>query len=508
MNKRIKLFCLVLCMVLAFMAFPVSAGAVSPALEAKYGKYIDFSKVKTSFNTEAGVRMNIGGLPFWGKLRRTAELTDEQIEDAITKTLNQREINLTDLAAFEAAKQLAKEYAADSWSAKVVMETACKILGVSEAVDVFDALLGTFDKSLAQFTGEQVLDAIKGSAIENAVKSRAPLLVGKLGLKTASFTVSCLVNAGEVSVKEFWYWLNEEKVESEGEKAVEELDAFYRVLNKKLALNLSKVADDWEIVFDNVKYNRKDMTLFGIGGIGQTFTVNAKLKREPGSRAVRHEDEELTDISGTYTGRFTVRVTHQLYNFNQEFMNLFVKTDLYNEFSSIGMQFMGMMLKPSQLIKTVFSDDFSVTVTAPPNAGVVSYIPLDFSKMDQATIFEVGEDISFAHTDASVDPVATADGQGLVHGSGDGGWLTATDYMFQIRFAPEPVGLRGVRLNATGMREIGTVNGAIEGHGFSENVDDYMPFEGGDMLIGEDNQIFAELDMNSSMEVGWLVQNK
>lgn len=328
------------------------------------------------------------------------------------------------------------------------------------------------------------------------------------GLKTASFTVSCLVNAGEVSANEFYYWLTEEKVESEGEKAVEELDAFYRAANKRLAMNLEKTADDWEIAFDNVTYTRKNMALFGIGGITQTYTVNAKLKREPGSRAVRHEDMDLTDISGTYSGRFNVRVSHQLYNFDQGLIDLFIKTEIYDVFSAVGMQFMSMNLKPSKLTKAVFSDDFSVTVTAPPNAGVVSYIPLDFSQMEQVTSFDVGQDISFAHTESSVDPSGTADGQGYVHGGGDGGWLTATDYMFQIVFAAEPLGMRGVKLDAVGMREIGTVSGSIMGHGISEGIDEYEPFEMGDATIGEDGQIFAELDMNSSMEVGWLVQNK
>ncbi len=507
--KRInKLICLALALALLLCVLPAPAGAVSAALETKYGKYIDFAKLKTSFSSEAGVRLKIGGLPFWGKLRISGELTDEQIEDAINKALNEREINLTDLAAYEAAKQLAKEYAEDNWSAKAVMETLCKILGVSEAVDVFDALLGTFDKSLAKFTKDQILDTLKGSAIENAVKSRAPQLVGKLGLKTAGFTVSCLVNAGEVSAQEFYYWLTEEKVQSEGEKAAEELKAFYNAANKRLAMNLQKTAEDWEIAFDNVSYTRKNMTLFDVGGISQTYTVNASLKREPGSRAVRHEDMDLTDISGTYTGRFNVRVTHQLYNLDNALMDMFIKTRLYDEFSELGMQFMGMSLKPSTLTKTVFSDDLSVTVTAPPNAGVVSYIPLDLSAMEQVVNFDVGYDISFAHTDASVDPSGTADGQGYVHGGGGGGWLTAKDYMFQIVFAGEPEGMRGVRLEAVGMREIGSVSGSIEGHGFSESINEYEAFEGGNTVIGEDNQIFAELDMNSSMEVGWLVQNK
>lgn len=499
-NKR-RLLSLMLCVVMISCMFPANASAYSEALLAKYGDYIDLDELETDFQIEAGVRLSIGGLPFWGKLQRGAELTDQQIDGALQRALNQCEINLTDLAAFEAATKLADEYK-EGWTAEKVLKSAFKIFGADEVNDVWDAVTGKLDDKAAQekWLKGKFLDEVKKELVSYAVKDRMPLLVGKLGLKTAGFTVSCLANAGDIAIKELVSWLSSSKVLSEGRKAAAELEEFYRIADKKLASDLNKIAGDWEIEFDGATLTRPNMELFGIGGIPQTYTVNGLLTRKKGSRATAHENPELTDISGTYTGRLEVKVTHNLYNFDQELIMLYIETPFYQGMAGSGYQFMSMNLFPSKLDRWVIDEDFSVTVSAPQGGGSVSYIPIDFSGFRVVTDFKIGQDIAFAHTEATVAPDASADGKGDVSYHGYG----ASDYLMSAVFKSEDIGRRGIRLKQVGVYE----RGISKGYGWVSQEWDMGETGEENLVIGEDNQIFAELDMNSSLEVGWLVQKK
>lgn len=495
-----RIFCLLLSIAMLFHAVPAYAG---PAVEAKYGEYIDFKKLKTSFSAKEWVKLNIGGLPLWGRIQREAYLNDQEIETALKDAMDNRKINLTDLAAFEAAGELADKYA-KGWTVKKVMDSVFEIFGADIVTDVVDLMMGTSEKTSVDYAEARVADHIKDKVIEEALTKKAPLLVGKIGLKTAAYSVSVLVNAGIVSIRELGRLLSAGKVESEGRKARKELEGFYRVANKKLAWKMEDAAGEWKIVFQNAAATRPNRELFGIDGISQTYTVNAELTRVEGTNSLPPGESGLMDISGAYNGYLDITITHNLYNFDQELIMLYIQLPFYEEMAGIGMQFMSMNMLPSTLKKNVYHNDFFITLFAPDSGKNVSRIPVDFDGFEETMDFYVGQDICYAHTEASVDPSATADGKGYIYGAGGGAYMKTNDYMYHSVFGAEPIGQTGVRLRLIGQIESGFAEGYVPGAGhFAEDVYAYDDLTDSNLILGEDNQIFSDLFGNCRLEVRW-----
>jgi|GEM_PF-5751054 len=299
MKKR--LLCLLLTLTLACsLAAPAAAYSSFNDYLAAAGRlqYVDYNRIKQHTFQLVRVRFEIGSQSFRGTLKRGYKLADDVTDGIIKSVLLEFNLNERRLASHEARISMAEE-ADPAFKTQYWVEMIGRVLHGGGLIDAYK-----LDPETQSGTQLMVMNLMGPFAPSLPDLAAAGAGVGAVGTWILSGLADC---AGPTAKEILKAMGNDAKKQQAVESAVL-LDAFYQRCNQRLKEEAEKKdKTEWQLVA-NAK-SGETRTLFG-APVEQKWRLRCSLLKEGGGE----------NADGIYTGFMTVDITHDMSQFDRNFL--------------------------------------------------------------------------------------------------------------------------------------------------------------------------------------------
>lgn len=276
---------------------------------------IDRTRIRARISRGRGytVTLAIGDMTFEGTLMRGDELTDDDIEKAITNVL-ERSNGLTEKQIGEWTQRIEKVARPREGSTtrnRQVRDYALNYIEADTPLNVIEYMVGVSDKSAQDLAMDWIVD--EGfDQITELVAMRARLT------SVQGFIAGLIVKSLQVVISEADYWLDKRVNEQMAAEMKKIVDIVYERINTELEREQGRREACWTLQINN-KSESKDLYIAGIGGNSEDWRVNMTYRK--------WDFETSRAAAGRYSGTAAITATYDLSGFDSHFIDYLKQTD-------------------------------------------------------------------------------------------------------------------------------------------------------------------------------------
>lgn len=295
-----RIAALALALMFSIMLLPSTAYAIKPPYERL--EAVDYSRLPINGVLEREVELVIGEHTFDGFLSLGKTLTKEE-EDAIIRQV-MLDMQITSGMLIR-AKYIIQKVERDSgfdmdFVQQLGLKFALSATGLDNIRDIYDVLTGK----------EDIPSTAVNMILGEAVSAMAERSFGGV----VSVIITGLFSCTEPAARKVADLMNESDEAKEALEKTVMLNTFYDECNRRIAAAvLEKGKGSW--VIEICSELTTNATLFGIP-VEQRWYVSGDLFREKPTS----DNHDPANYSGTYKGDLKIEITHNLKNFDQQFV--------------------------------------------------------------------------------------------------------------------------------------------------------------------------------------------